>query len=511
VVKQERIKPAEDGTEGARPNEVLRPGWTSGPATADGDLTSQILNIMEQGVLVWSADNVCELHNTRIYQVLEITPEDLVVGTSRSSFRARSLARGEMTGPEQKAAEGLVQARQPYSFDRVLPSGRVVLTHGRPTRGGGYVVTFTDVTAERKVARELSAAKKAAEEAEARAKDVLALERARQNEASLLAQLDEWLQSCKSLEELYMIVRTFMVKLLPGSKGELYIYSNSRDVLDGMCNWNTSDLHQNITADSCWSLRRGRVYQYESGGLCFLCDHVEAHAHGVAVNEYICVPIVAHGDTVGLLHIRFDDLAAQSARIADAGQFAVRCGEHISLAIANAKLRDELRDQSIRDPLTGLYNRRYFMDAMRREVSISERRQSCFGLISFDTDLFKTFNDNHGHDAGDMVLRAIGAKMTEMMTAGEICCRFGGEEFTVLVPAADLEATTALAERLREAVFQMQIRYMEGLLSRVSISCGVAAFPTQGVLPQDILRSADEALYKAKAAGRNCVVVAPLR
>jgi diguanylate cyclase (GGDEF)-like protein len=239
-----------------------------------------------------------------------------------------------------------------------------------------------------------------------------------------------------------------------------------------------------------------------------LCDHVEAHGHGVAVNEYICVPIVAHGDTVGLLHIRFDDLGAQSARIADAGQFAVRCGEHISLAIANAKLRDELRDQSIRDPLTALYNRRYFMDAMRREVSISERRQSCFGLISFDTDLFKTFNDNHGHDAGDMVLRAIGAKMTEMMTAGEICCRFGGEEFTVLVPAADLEATTALAARLREAVFLMQIRYMEGLLSRVSISCGVAAFPTQGVLPQDILRSADEALYRAKAAGRNCVVVA---
>jgi diguanylate cyclase (GGDEF)-like protein len=235
---------------------------------------------------------------------------------------------------------------------------------------------------------------------------------------------------------------------------------------------------------------------------------VTAHHHAVEVAEYICVPIVAHGDTVGLLHIRFDHDGEGMARIADSGAFAVRCGEHISLAIANAKLRDELRDQSIRDPLTGLYNRRYFLDAMRREVSISDRRKSCFGLISFDADRFKTFNDNHGHDAGDMVLRAIGAKLTELMTAGEICCRFGGEEFAVLVPAANLAETAALAERLREAVFLMQVRYMDGFLSRVSISVGVAAFPASGGQPHEILRRADEALYKAKEQGRNRVVVA---
>jgi diguanylate cyclase (GGDEF)-like protein len=474
----------------------------------DDDLAAHILNIMEQGVLVWSADGRCVLHNSRVYQVLEITPEDLQVGTTRAEFRARSVGRAEMSTEEVAAADALIRARQPYSFDRTLPSGRVVLTHGRPTRGGGTVVTFTDVTAERKAARDLAAAKRVAEEAEARSREVLVQERARQAEEKMLAQLDEWLQSCKSLDELYMIVRAFMGRLLPGSKGELYIYSNSRDVLDGMCNWNTRDLHQSITADSCWSLRRGRAYEYNADGLCFHCDHVTAHHHEVEVAEYICVPIVAHGDTVGLLHIRFDHEHQGAARIADTGAFAVRCGEHISLAIANAKLRDELRDQSIRDPLTGLYNRRYFLDAMRREVSISERRTSCFGLISFDADRFKTFNDNHGHDAGDMVLRAIGAKLTEIMTAGEICCRFGGEEFAVLVPAAGLEETAALAERLREAIFMMQVRYMDGYLSRVSISVGVAAFPASGMQPHEILRRADEALYRAKEGGRNRVVVA---
>ena len=475
------------------------------------ELARQVMNIMEQGVLVWGADGRCVLHNQRVYQMLEIGPDDLTVGTLRSAFRERSVARGEMTMGDIAAVETLIRTNQPYSFDRRLPSGRVVLTHGRPTRGGGTVVTFTDVTGARKAEAELTTAKAAAEAAQARAEEVLDHERARQHEARLLSHLDEWLQACKSLEELYAVVQRFMAHLLPGSKGELYIYSNSRDVLDGMTRWNTQDLHQSITADSCWALRRGRSYEYESQGLCFPCDHVTAHRHGVAVDEYICVPIVAHGDTVGLLHIRFDSIDPSSARIGDKGAFAIRCAEHIAMAIANAKLRDELRDQSIRDPLTGLYNRRYFMDAIRREISISERRGSRFGVISFDADRFKTFNDNHGHDAGDTVLRAIGGKLQEILTAGEIACRFGGEEFTVLVPAAGLEETVALAERLRDAVSLTQVRYVDGILPRTTISCGVSAWPDCGSEPTELLRRADEALYAAKEAGRNCVRAAPQR
>lgn len=232
-----------------------------------------------------------------------------------------------------------------------------------------------------------------------------------------------------------------------------------------------------------------------------------SHQHQVAVDAYICVPIVAHGDTVGLLHIRFD---AGGDGIADRGAFAMRCGEHISMAIANAKLRDELRDQSIRDPLTGLFNRRYFLDAIRREIAVSARRGQSFGVISFDADRFKTFNDNHGHDAGDMVLRAIGARLNGVLVGGETACRIGGEEFVVLVPGGDAEATLALAERLREAVSQAQVRHLDVLLPRVTISCGVAIYPACGTDPAGLLRSADGALYDAKAAGRDTVCMAGL-
>ncbi len=470
-----------------------------------GNIAHDIMNMMEQGILVWSADGVCELHNTRIFEVLELRGRELTIGTRREDFRSRSVELGEFNEQVRIDSDSLIFAHRPYAFDRNLRSGRVVLTSGRPMRGGGYVVTFTDVTDARKAARDLDAARQQAEQAEVRARDVLVHERARQAEAKLLSQLDEWLQSCKSLDELFLIVSRFMARLLTGSKGELYIYSNSRDALEGKCNWNTIDLHLTIAADSCWALRRGRSYEFQADGLCFMCEHVDAHNHGVPIEEYICVPIVAHGDTVGLLHIRFDHEGPQSARIADKGAFAIRCGEHISMAIANVKLRDELRDQSIRDPLTGLYNRRYFMDAIRREISICERRGSSFGLLSFDADKFKLFNDNHGHDAGDMVLRAIGDKLAEVMVAGEIACRFGGEEFTVLVPAADLEVTADLAERLRSAIASMSVRYMDGILPKVTISIGVSAYPDSALQPQELLRRADEALYRAKESGRNCV------
>ena len=128
-----------------------------------------------------------------------------------------------------------------------------------------------------------------------------------------------------------------------------------------------------------------------------------------------------------------------------------------------------------------------------------------FGVISFDADKFKNFNDNHGHDAGDMVLRSIGARMNEVLTGSETACRFGGEEFAVLVPEADLERTVAVAEDLREAIAATQVRYLDGPLPRITISAGVSAYPVCGSSPQTLLKRADDALYRAKGDGRNCV------
>lgn len=469
-------------------------------------LAEQIMNIMEQGILVWTADGICELHNTRIFDVLELNGDDLAIGTTREEFRDRAVARGEMSAEDREGSAARIKAHQPYSFDRHLPSGRVVLTNARPARGGGYVVTFTDVTRERAAARELTRAKREAEAAQKKSQEVLEQERARQVAARQLSELDEWLQSCQSLDELYMIVTRFMERLLPGSQGELYLYSNSRDGLVGTCNWNTTDLHHHVTADSCWSLRRGRSYEYSAEGLCFLCDHVADHDHKVAVKEYLCVPIVAHGDTVGLLHIRFGGKPGGAADLQHHGELALRCAEHIAMAIANVKLRDELHDQSIRDPLTGLYNRRYFMDALRREIGVADGGGPGFGLISFDADKFKSFNDNHGHDAGDMVLRAISEQLITTFDPAAICCRMGGEEFAVCLPGKDLDQVEAVAEAMRQDIAALQIRTAYTVLPKVTVSAGVTAYGGGGgASPNSLLKCADDALYRAKDGGRNRV------
>ncbi len=282
--------------------------------------------------------------------------------------------------------------------------------------------------------------------------------------------------------------------------------SRSRDVLDGACHWNGSGAIDHIQPDACWSLRRGRPYEFGAGTISMPCAHVEHQMPGVADQHYVCLPIIAHGDTVGLLHIKFnEDLDAPSTeqQSLDPRRFAIQCAEHISLAIANVRLRDELRDQSTKDVLTGLFNRRYFLEILRGELGRSQRTESEVAIISFDADKFKTFNDNHGHDAGDVVLREIAECMRATFSKDDVLCRFGGEEFCVLMPETSLESAFEIAEKFRKAVEAVSIISSGGKLPRVTISGGVAAFPADAKSPQDLLAAADQALYKAKANGRN--------
>ncbi|WP_243403675.1 diguanylate cyclase [Shimia abyssi] len=465
----------------------------------------EILNQMEQGIVAWSPDGVCRLHNDRIFRVLELNTCDLRVGMSREQFLKISVSYGVISQAKMDEVQGNFKSGQPFHFDRNMPSGRVVSSFARPLMDGGYVVTFTDVTQFRRDAADLDKAKKAAEAAETKALALLAKEQAWRSEGKLLAQLDEWLQSCKSLDELFEVVRRFMPSLLPCTDGELYLYSNSRDVLDGSCTWGEAKTHDHIAPDSCWALRRGRGYHYDASGAGLECQHMLDAADGIPeIENAICVPIVAHGDTVGLLHVVYP-AQMERRRVLEANEFALQCGEHISLAIANVKLRDELHDQSTRGPLTRLYNRRYFLEALRSDGVMAARKDESFALLAFDADKFKSFNDNHGHDAGDMVLRAISDKMLDMFAKGETPCRFGGEEFSVLVPKADTARGLVIAEKLRAAVEEVQVRYGAGELPRVTISIGVASYPADGTMPQDLIKAADKALYAAKAAGRNCV------
>ncbi len=329
-------------------------------------------------------------------------------------------------------------------------------------------------------------------------------------ETGLLSALNVWLQSCSTLHELYEMVSSFLAKLLPSCPGSLFIYANSRDVLESAKAWNGGRVVPTMQPEDCWALRRGRSYTYGEEEIGFVCAHV-GPGH---TQRYCCIPILAHGETIGLLHLEFPesertgDAAVDDALMAEQRRLAIACAEQISLAIANVKLRDRLRDQSIRDPLTGLYNRRYLLETCRREFARAIRSNTGVGMLSIDIDHFKKFNDDYGHDAGDMVLREVGNCLETMFRAGDVPCRFGGEEFVVILPGADATAAARRTENLRVGIQALAVRYLDQDLPRITISIGVAAFPGAGDTPEAILKAADDALYRAKAHGRNRVELA---
>ena len=185
--------------------------------------------------------------------------------------------------------------------------------------------------------------------------------------------------------------------------------------------------------------------------------------------------------------------------------FATRCAEQISLAVANAQLRDELHEQSTRDPLTGLFNRRYFLERCRSEILRAEKQSESFGIAIFDADKFKAFNDHYGHDAGDAVLCHIADTAHQFFIENDVVARIGGEEFAILSMHRTSEEFAACLEEFRQLITGMEVRHYNKVLPPVSISLGYAMFPDHGTHVSDLVNRADAAMYQSKDAGRNCV------
>jgi diguanylate cyclase (GGDEF)-like protein len=189
-------------------------------------------------------------------------------------------------------------------------------------------------------------------------------------------------------------------------------------------------------------------------------------------------------------------------------RLAAAVAEQIAMALANLNLRETLRHQSIRDSLTGLFNRRYMEETLERELHRGKRKGAPVGIIMLDLDHFKMFNDTFGHLAGDALLRAVGEFLQARVRGEDIVCRHGGEEFAVILPEASLESTRQRAEHLRDGVKILEVQHRGQSLGTITLSAGVAAFPDHGATAEVVLREADAALYRAKADGRDRVVVA---
>lgn len=321
----------------------------------------------------------------------------------------------------------------------------------------------------------------------------------------LIGQMSSWLFSAQSMDELVMVVEKSMHHIFPDAGGQIYIYSNSRDCLELKGGWGaTVGESEQIRADECWGLRRGKSHTYGGNEICLPCRH--APSHGTA---YACLPIVAHGETIGMLHLEFPRIAAdvelsneKLSQLDRKTELAQICVEQISLATAIVRLQAELLDKSVKDALTGLWNRRWFLDMAARELRRANSNRKPLSLVMLDVDHFKKFNDEHGHDAGDTVLKVLSAHLMDIDAEGVFPARFGGEEFAMLCVNSDPKRARQVVEDLRETVGGGQIIHGGHKLPAVTFSAGIAAARPVADL-RTLITCADKALYAAKAAGRD--------
>lgn len=330
----------------------------------------------------------------------------------------------------------------------------------------------------------------------------------RDRETTLLAHIDELLEACETREEAAAVIQHDVAKLFPADSGVFYEPEPGTAQLLPRASWGDLTLGFRIEgARGCWGLRRGRSHLVLSPADGLLCDHADASLDAGS----ICVPLTAQGRVLGLLHLRCPGLPAGGkglTELEERQRLAITVAQHVLIRLANLELRANLREQSIRDPLTGLYNRRYMEESLGRELLRAAREEATLGVMILDLDHFKRLNDRHGHVVGDLVLRRLAHLLISKIRGEDICCRFGGEEFVVILPKASLEDTRRRAESLRTATRSLRIETENELLA-VTISIGVAAYPAHGDDSEALLRAADAALYQAKEEGRDRVVTAP--
>ncbi|MGH8636077.1 MAG: diguanylate cyclase, partial [Burkholderiales bacterium] len=360
---------------------------------------------------------------------------------------------------------------------------------------GGIVGVVTDIT-ERKMAQAQLAS--------------MVEELTRKNEeARAIAALGEALQSCLSVEEALEALSKTLPETLPGTRGVLYMMDATGMRVQRAAAWGSqAQVHDVFTANDCLALRRGQARCVTDTARELNCRHFT----GTLPGSYGCIPLFAHGDILGLLHLQPEEgPGATHCDRVQLLQLVTTITEHVALALANLGLRERLREQATRDALTGLYNRNYMHEWLDLELHRSRRNGQSIAAILIDVDHFKRFNDTFGHDAGDQVLREVGALLKGLARRSDVACRIGGEELVVLLPNATSQAARRRAEELRAAIATLRLEHAGRPLGAITVSAGVASFPDSASDLTTLLKAADEALYEAKRGGRDRVVVAVAR
>lgn len=374
----------------------------------------------------------------------------------------------------------------------VLSSGVVQLDdEGEPF---GIIGVFQDITELLRAEGELRAANAALE------RRMVELE-LRSDMMEWISQLGDMLQSSLDIEESHEVLGVLLPRIFRGLSGVVYLRDENRPEQVPVARWGAlQGPWQSADPSSCWAVRRGSAHAVGVDGQ-LRCRHLAG-----LPSCSRCVPLMAHGQLVGLLVLASSP--AQAGALEMLGGLAAMVAEQIALAVSNIRLRERLRQQSLRDQLTGLYNRRFFDDWLTKQISLVQRQSGQLGVAILDLDHFKRFNDTHGHLVADQVLVRFSALLQDSVRAEDVVCRWGGEEFLIAFPGTSMAQVCGVLERILAALIRLEIHDGEGnRISMPTFSAGLACLPDHATHQEQLIRLADLALYKAKNSGRNCIVV----
>jgi diguanylate cyclase (GGDEF)-like protein len=324
-------------------------------------------------------------------------------------------------------------------------------------------------------------------------------------EANLIKLAGEELHLCVNLDQAKACFVRYFEDLLPATSGSICLINQSRHAVERAASWSrVESLSDTFALDTCCGLRSGRPRWRRRGESEVHCGHFD----GTPPEHYVCIPLAAQSETLGIVYIECPSTGI--AALVEANELALKslC-ELVSMTLASLNLRGKLEDQSIRDGLTGLFNRHFMEIALDRELRRAARHQKEVAVLMLDVDHFKQFNDTFGHEAGDNVLREVAEIFRQAVRTEDIICRYGGEEFVIILPEVGINDALERAEAIRRLVGDIRLHYRGRSLREVTISVGVALYPQNAESVDQILRVADHALYEAKDKGRNRIVLAP--
>jgi diguanylate cyclase (GGDEF)-like protein/PAS domain S-box-containing protein len=324
----------------------------------------------------------------------------------------------------------------------------------------------------------------------------------RTKEMTLLSEMGDILRACFTKEEVYDVIMRVAGELFPQQGGALFVIGPTRNIVESVAEWgDVSRVEPMFAPDECWGLRRGRVHWVEDTGVGLLCKHLCAPPP----SGYMCVPMMAQSEAVGVLHLAIPEgthLPEAKRRV------AMAMAEHVAMALSNLRLHEKLRNQSIRDQLTGLFNRSFMEESFDLELRRASRSQIPLSLIMLELDNFQLINDNYGIEVGDSILRRTGMLLQANVRKGDIACRYGNQTYVILLPQGTYDIGHQRAENLCNLARNLEVKHQGAQVGHISASVGLAVFPDHGQTAEALLRSAEAALNRAKTGGGDCIVVA---